>query len=200
LNEEPELFGEIAALAADYSATPLEEIGRETRLLGDLSLDGDDASAFMKAFADRFGVDFDGFVWLRYFGDEGLDLLAPALAFAARAISPAFARRWRAAREAEREITIGHLVRVAGARRWIHPAEASPPRGPHAFGEVLSALMLLIVLFLSALGALALYGYFTGRIGDISLPSLLGLLAAVAGTLFLIWASWRNVQRKLASA
>jgi hypothetical protein len=60
--------------------------------------------------------------------------------------------------------------------------------------------MLLIVLFLSALGALALYGYFTGRIGDISLPSLLGLLAAVAGTLFLIWASWRNVQRKLASA
>ena len=49
---------------------PESRIFAESRLAEDLGLDGDDAHEFMTAFAKRFGVNLDGFMFSRHFGAE----------------------------------------------------------------------------------------------------------------------------------
>jgi acyl carrier protein len=196
---ETDLFGEIAALAAKHGETSADTITPQTRLAGDLGLDGDDAHEFVAAFSEHYGVDFDGFVWLRYFGDEGWDFLRPTLVAAAKALSPAFARRWRAAQDAEREVTIAHLVEVAQAKRWRHPGpEHAVARRPSAFATLLGAAMSLPILALGAFGLIALYGLATGAVAARLLQGAVVVLMA-AMPFYFGWVSWRNIQRKLAS-
>ncbi len=79
-----EIFEEIKALAIAYTELKPDKIVPDARLLRDLHLDGDDAAGFMAAFTNKFDVDMSGFYWLRYFGDEGWDYLAPAMIAVAR--------------------------------------------------------------------------------------------------------------------
>lgn len=127
-----ETYEAIAALAVQMSGAQRDRLTPQTRLARDLGLDGDEAGEFMDAFATKFDVDMEGFYWLRYFGDEGWNMLTPATTLVARALSPAFRRRWRAAQEAEREITLAHLTEVVEAGRWVHPGtEHLPSRKSH---------------------------------------------------------------------
>ncbi len=195
-----EIFEDIKDLAIAYTGAKPEKLTRETRLLSDLSLDGDPAAGFMAAFTNKFGVDMSGFYWLRYFGDEGFDPLAPGLIAAARRVSPRFERRYRAALAEEREITLEHLTEAAQAKAWIHPGgEHALTRKRRPLTGLFAILGALGVLTFCVVGAIALYGLAAGAWGEISLVSAAAVIAAAALPAFWVWNAWRNIQRKLAS-
>jgi hypothetical protein len=195
-----ELYREIAASAAQLTGRDTKDLTPAMCLHGDLGIDGDDASAFMSAFARRYDVDLSQLRWARYFDDEGWDLLQPLLVAAMSVANPRFAARWRAAVEAEREITLNHLVLVARTREWSDPVSARRRKQPGRLAQALSILAALPVLVLGGVGALACFGYFTGRLGQTNLATALVMIALAVTPLLLAWGSWRNVQRKLASA
>jgi hypothetical protein len=199
-SEARDYFAEIAALAKRRAVAAVDEIHASTRLLSDLGLDGNDADPFIEEFAKTYDVDMTSFQWLRYFGDEGFDLLSPALVMTARFFSPAFARKWDAAREAEREITIAHLVHVAETRAWSHPGAEDRVQSDYTIMNIISVLMALALVLLVATGALACYGYLTGEIGSVNILTLAGLLGMALFPVMLAISSWRNIQRKLATA
>ena len=60
----------MAFIAEQVSVEP-ERLRASTRLLHDLGMDGDDASEFLQAFAQRLGVDLSRFEFSRHFGPEG---------------------------------------------------------------------------------------------------------------------------------
>ena len=193
-------LADIAALAAQFAGREISEIAPGTRLYADLGLTGDDAHGLMAVFAERFSVDMGGFVWLRYFDDEGWNMLDPAVVMAASLVSRGFMAQWAAATSAEREITISHLADVAARRAWFEPgAEHHRPRRT-AFANVLSLAAAVATAFLVLVGALACYGYLTGALGDAHRLAAIGLFAMTLLPLVLVWASIRNVRRKLASA
>jgi hypothetical protein len=193
------LLQDILALVEPFAEG--KDVSEATRLHADLGMTGDDAADFVTAFGNKYEIEMSEFVWLRYFEDEGLDLLSPALIWIGQSLSPAFARRWRAARDAEREITIADLADMAEARRWHHPSTPKLAIGEERwFARVISATALLVQLFLFGLGALTLYAYLSGQIGSVNLVTLFGIAAVSALFPLLGLASWRNIQRKLASA
>lgn len=198
-----EILAEIIVLAVRHSETA--NVNGESRLAADLQLDGDDASEFLDAFSERFDIDWTGFHWLRYFGDEGFDPLQPTLAVAASILSPNFRRRWRRARNEEREITISHLCRVAEAGHWIE----SPLRRTRDKNNLKSTLAQIVLTALAALAVivsaatLTLFGFVSFAIvrGDKVPSSFAAILTALAATkALLLWSSWNNINRKLASA
>ena len=193
------LLAELIELAKHHGET--SKVDADTRLYADLGLTGDDAGNFMTAFSVKYEVDMSAFVWLRYFDNEGSDLMGPAIALAACAISPSFAVRWHAAHDAEREITIAHLADVARAKVWRDPGQAfrrtKAPRVPTLIFSVLSVLLAAFFL----LGSLAvLHAFLNGQLGDKNLLVLFGVIAT--GLVFpgLAFASWRQIRRKLATA
>ena len=193
------LLAELIELAKHHSES--DKVSADTRLYADLGLNGDDAGKFITAFAAKYDVDMGAFVWLRYFDNEGSDLMGPAIALAACAISPSFAGRWHAAHDAEREITIAHLADVARTKVWREPEQAfrrtKAPLVPTLVFSVLSVFLAAFFL----LGSLAvLHAFLGGQLGNKNLLVLLGVIAT--GLVFpgLAFASWRQIQRKLASA
>lgn len=201
-----ELYEEIAALAVRASGVKRDKLTRNSRLLADLDIDGDDAGKFMAAFANDFDVEMEGCFWLRYFDDEGWDMLTPAMVLVGRIVSPGFKQSWDRARDAEREITLGHLVAVAEAKHWIDPGpehrRQSSPRGAVArtLWIALPAFAALALLAFTAFGAIMLYGLATGAMGALN-PLTAGTAILLAGfPLLMAWNSRRNIQRKLASA
>jgi Protein of unknown function (DUF1493) len=48
---------------------------RQTNLVNDLGLDGDDADEFMAAYTKHFNVEAGDFQYSDYFGPEGFDLI-----------------------------------------------------------------------------------------------------------------------------
>lgn len=194
-----EMFEELKALAIAYTEVKPDKIVPDARLLSDFGLDGDDASGFMAAFTNKFGVDMSGFYWLRYFGDEGWDFLAPAMIAVAR-LHPGFDMRWCAALAEEREITLHHLINVAETKRWIHPGPEDAR--PHATGPIRTIIgwvMAAPILGFAALGVIMLYGLATGALGEVSLVTAATAVATTAFPALLAWTAWRNIQRKLAS-
>lgn len=184
--------------------TGAKTVTSATRLYADLGLTGDDAEMFMAAFANRFGVDMAGFTWLRFFEDESnmADMLMPALMLGASVLSPGFAVHWQRARDAEREITIAHLVEVAQRKAWQDPSEAFK-RAPKPMGLTLifSAAAILILAFFLVLGVVVISGFLAGELGEQRVLALVGVAAmSIALPAYLIYASWRQIQRKLASA
>lgn len=194
------LIVEIAELAKNH--TGATSVTPSTRLYADLGMTGDDARGFMLTFAASYEVDLGDLVWLRYFDDENTDMLAPAAALAASVFSPAFAVRWQAARDAEREITIAHLAEVARAKTWIDPGETfRRERRVSPLLLVLSVASALIMGFFLLLGAVVAYGFLAGQLGDRNLLALVGIaLMGILFPLYLGFASWRTIQCKLASA
>jgi len=193
------LLAELIELAKHHSES--DKVSADTRLYADLGLTGDDAGNFMTAFAAKYEVDMSAFVWLRYFDNEGWDLMGPAIALAACIISPSFAVRWHAAHDAEREITIAHLADVARTKVWREPEQAfRRTKAPLVQILVFSVLSVFLAAFF-LLGSLAvLHAFLGGQLGNKNLLALLGVIAT--GLVFpgLAFASWRQIQRKLASA
>ncbi len=199
MSEPDALLAEIMETAAHYSGGA---VTADTRLYSDLGMTGDDAAAFIAAFANKYAVEMSGFVWLRYFDDEGADMMGPAIVLGASVLSPAFAVRWQAARDAEREITMAHLAEVARARVWHDPDETfrrKPKLSPLTLA--FSAAALLAMAFFFVTGVIVTHGLLTGAMGDTRVVTLIGVAAVgVLLPAFLAFASWRQIQRKLASA
>lgn len=59
----------IQFVAAELGVSP-SRLARNTRLFHDLGVDGADGPEFMRAFAQRFGVDLSGFDPSLHFGPE----------------------------------------------------------------------------------------------------------------------------------
>jgi len=196
---EDAVLAEIIELARDQ--TGVKTITPHTRLYSDLGMTGDDAQEFMTAFAVKYDVDMGSFIWLRYFDDEGSDMMAPAIALAASVLSPSFAVRWLAAHEAEREITIAHLVKVAGERIWFEPSDALKRKpDPRVLTLIFSVLSVLVSAFFVFGSAVVLYALLAGDLGEKNLLVVFGVIATGLVFPWLAYASWRNIQRKLASA
>ena len=107
---DPLLAERVRQFVGEFWRLRLDELRAETRLEEDLGMTGDDASDFLEAFADEFDVDLSGIEFHKHFGPEG--------------IGPLF---WpRELREAIRDlgrfpVTVGHLIEVAAAKRWMCP-------------------------------------------------------------------------------
>ncbi len=194
------MFAEIAKSAKQVSG--VSEVTPSTRLYKDLGLTGEDAEEFMSRFAGAFDVDMTSFVWLRYFNDEGMDMLGPALALGASVLSPSFAVRWQAAHDAEREITLAHLVDVARAKVWSDPGEAFR-RAPSLMSLTLifSAISVLVTGGFFFLGLVITYAFLTGQLGEQNVLTLIGIAAtSLFFPAYLAWLGWHKIQNKLASA
>lgn len=194
------LLAEIIELAKSFSA--VDNIGPNSRLLSDLHLDGDDAGDFMERFAGKHDVDMTGFVWLRHFGDEGVDMMGPAISMAACILSPSFALQWQAAHDAEREITINHLVDVARAKMWRDPdGTFRTSQKVSVIFLLFSAISVALMAFFFLIGLVVIYGFATGEFGNRNLLTLFGIAAtSIFFPAFLAYSSWKSIQRKLASA
>ncbi len=101
----------------DILALIAEEIGvKPARLVPsadletDLGVTGDDIEELFLALGDRFGVDWTGFEFHRYFSEEGT-FLWPF-------------REWRFRRQygPKKPFLIAHLVHVCTTGRWEPPA------------------------------------------------------------------------------
>jgi hypothetical protein len=196
---DDQVLAEIIELARNQ--TGANTITANTRLYADLGMTGDDAQEFMTAFAVKYDVDMESFIWLRYFDDEGSDMMAPAMALIASVLSPSFAVRWQAAHDAEREITIGHLVDVASERTWRDPADTYiRKRNPIVLTLIFSAVSLLVSAFFVLGSAIVLYALLAGELGETNLLAAFGVIATGLVFPWLAYASWLNIQRKLASA
>jgi len=194
-----DVLAEIIELAG--SQTGAKTITASTRLYSDLGMTGDDAQEFMTAFAVKYDVDMESFVWLRYFDDEGSDMLAPAIALIASVLSPSIAVRWQAAHEAEREITIAHLVDIAAERTWRDPGEAfKRKRNPMVLTVIFSTVAVLFSILFVLMSVIVLHALLSGKLGEENLLTVFGVIATGLVFPWLAYASWRNIQRKLASA
>lgn len=191
-------------IEAAKSHTGAQTVTSETRLHADLGMTGDDAERFLQAFAIKYDVNMEALEWQRYFDNEPTmaDMLMPAMVLGASVVSPAFAVRWQGAREAEREITIAHLAEVASLKVWRQP-DAGFRRAPKSNGLTLifSTLALLTMGFFIAIGIAVLYAFFTGALGERRVLVLVGIAATgVVLPIYLCYASWRQIRRKLVSA
>lgn len=209
MTDRTELESEIVALAEACALKRVESVTPDMCLRADLGIDGAAAQDFMTAYKEKYGVNLDRLVWRRYFREEGFDPLAPALVFWLRRLDRDFSHRWTAAEDAEREISIAHLARVAQAKKWSDPgADARPqPDAPKHFGfVVLRGLMTLppIALVLTLPVLMALMFYLAAVSGNwevlmqnfwlvLFMVGLVGLQGWIARN------SWRSIERKLAS-
>ncbi|WP_395645485.1 hypothetical protein [Terricaulis sp.] len=208
MSDTTELESEIAALAHAAALKRVDAVTPDMRLRADLGVDGDAARDFIGAFAARYEVDLDRLVWRRFFREEGFDPLAPALAFWLRRLDRDFAYRWSRAEDAEREISIAHLARVAETKKWFDPgAEAKPANAQNHVGflilrGVLSLAPIALVLTLPVLLVLmvllaAMSGNWNVLMDNwwlvIFMAGLVGLQGWIARN------SWRSIERKLAS-
>lgn len=196
------LLDEIIAHAKSHTGAKV--VTADTRLHADLGMTGDDAERFLQAYAIKYDVDMGALEWQRYFENEPTmaDMLMPAMVLGASVLSPAFAVRWQSARESEREITIAHLAEVAGTKVWREP-DAAFRRAPksNALTLIFSALALLTMGFFVAIGVAVLYAFLTGALGERQVLVLVGIAATgIALPIYLVYASWRQISAKLASA
>ncbi|MEQ1811966.1 MAG: DUF1493 family protein [Terricaulis sp.] len=201
MSADDTLLEEIIELAKNR--TGKSAVTPETRLYADLGMTGDDAHEFLLAFATKYDVDMERLIWLRFFDDEPStnDLMAPAITLAASVLSPSFAIRWQAARDAEREITIAHLADVARAKVWSDPGDAyRRTRGHSPLVLIFSAASLSLLAFFVLLGIAVGYAFLAGQLGDKNYIALLGVLAVSVLPFFFAFSSWQSIQRKLASA
>lgn len=101
----------VVELVSEHSGIPADKLHAETRLEEDLRMTGDDAAEFLDAFAAAFDVDFTGIEFHKHFGPEcgGPIFLWP--------------KRLKDALKdhGQYPVTIGHLVEVAQAKRWVCP-------------------------------------------------------------------------------
>ncbi|AVS76988.1 hypothetical protein C8244_03430 [Paracidovorax avenae] len=103
------LIAEIEDFARKESGvSPKKVLNQQTTIEDDLDVTGDDAVEFMGNFFDKFGVDYQEFVFDRYFTEEGLNpfkiLLLPF---------PSFRKKMRKV-----PITLEMLAKAVQLKRW----------------------------------------------------------------------------------
>lgn len=107
VNESPDIWGRLVRLAEGVASVGLRQLGkkivltRQTDLVEDLGLVGDDAVEFMDAYASMFNIEVGDYKFSSYFGAERLWLL------------PGFSRGRR-----KGSITLGMLELAAKAGIW----------------------------------------------------------------------------------
>ena len=78
-------FEQVKTFIAEFSSVRKDRISAETRINGDLGIDGDDGEELLEAFCARFGVDARLFPRDKYFGPEaGANPLSLILCIARR--------------------------------------------------------------------------------------------------------------------
>lgn len=141
VSDDP-LSARVLAFTARQLGLPSGRVRLQSRLLEDLGLDGDDAAAFMTAFAREFAVDLQDFPFSRHFGPEGMPLrvgLAFLLITGLAAALTALITWWvipffllalaaflgylykkyqKSPDSAPASLQVLHLVQAATARRW----------------------------------------------------------------------------------
>ena len=163
---QPATIDAVRALVAESSVAAPEKITPETRLVSDLGIWGDDAGDLIEVFAKKFRVRMDGFVFLDHFGCEAVGAV-PIVIGVMRLASPVFRRKWRAACNCERDITIRHLVYCAELGHWAPSAvrrhKASLWRWWLPVAIMLSAAQCLVgvVILLTGLAVVTIGPYMT---------------------------------------
>ena len=94
-----------------------ESLTASTRLLHDLSIDGDDAVEILTDFSRRFGVDLSSFPFQQYFGSE----LGAGIRWLVRKVHGGDAIRFTA-------ITLQDLTDAANRGRWSERDRIPEPR------------------------------------------------------------------------
>lgn len=73
-------WNELIQFVRQFTALPESFVlTRQTNLVDDLGLDGDDADEFMAAYAKQFNVEAGDFQYSDYFGPEGFNLIGSVL-------------------------------------------------------------------------------------------------------------------------
>jgi len=104
------LADQVRQFICDFWLERPDKLRSDTRLEDDLGMTGDDAVEFLEAFAEAFDVDLTGIEFHKHFGPE---------------CGPIFF--WPPGLKEEMKdhgrypLTVGHLIEVAGAKRWACP-------------------------------------------------------------------------------
>ena len=117
MGDREALSDRVRAAVARERAMPLHNVQLNDRLEEDLGMTGDDAVAFLAAFAKEFGVDLSDLDFDKHFGPEGCN---PLWIF----YTPAWLKD-----HGQYPVTVDHLVRVAEGGRWFSPARVGDTRG-----------------------------------------------------------------------
>lgn len=128
----------VLAFLEDFwlSKTPVED---DADLFEVLGIEGDDASEFMEAFIDRFGIEASGYRWYFHHGEEGW---SPGGLFF-RPIHRRFGRI---------PITLVLLTEAARTQRWPvdYPAHRLPRRRWDIFINQVLAMAVILALVVGA--------------------------------------------------
>ena len=107
----PDIYGAVVKLLREEHATKHDTILPDTRLREDLSLDGDDAVAFLDAVCERWGLDWSRFEFRRHFLGEA-EISSP-FEWLARRLIPSRGKKV--------PITVAHVVSVIEQGCWREP-------------------------------------------------------------------------------
>ena len=114
VTEETQLFEDIKSFIITNYWGLRKGLTRETRVLHDLRIAGDDAAELMEKFSVRFQVDLSDFVFERYFDLEGFDPVG--LSILIRKL-----RGEKIPKKSSHKLTLGDLERAAIKGKWIEP-------------------------------------------------------------------------------
>jgi len=117
---DPYLPARVGQFVCEFCGVPLDKLRPETRLEEDLGMTGADAADFLEAFAGEFEVDLTGIEFHKHFAPE-----CGPIFFWARSL------KHEMRDHGNYPVTIGHLVDLAVAKRWMCPPYLGPkPRPP----------------------------------------------------------------------
>ena len=169
----------VRELVAKCTGHPFEKIHAETRLREDLGIEGDDASELLTAFAKRFGLSMEGFIFLDHFDWEGEDYQTWLVILFLRLVSPSFRKNLRASKAREREITVGHLAYCASLGRWV-PSTVVPSTSKTRWLSIVFFGWLVVVYRLANLALLL----------GLSAAAILGSYLAITSQSFVRQLEW----------
>jgi hypothetical protein len=105
-------FNQLAAILSNELSVQTKDITLNTRLREDLKIDGDDVDTLFFKIAEQFGVDWQGFVFYRYFHEE------------AHLFSLLFEYYYRKRHGTLKTITVSHLLSVIKCGVWFEPSQS----------------------------------------------------------------------------
>lgn len=114
MKKNDNVFEEIKKLVYKERWKYKQELTRNTRLLDDLRIDGDDADDFFHAFKERFKVDLSSLDLRKYFNPEGFDPIGLSVL-----ISKIRGKKFP--KISEKPITLGDLEIAVKMGKWIDP-------------------------------------------------------------------------------
>ncbi|MGF1934499.1 MAG: DUF1493 family protein [Nostoc sp. ChiQUE02] len=105
-------FNQLAAILSNELGVQTKDITLNTRLREDLKIDGDDVDELFCKITEQFGIDWQGFIFYRYFREE------PHL------FSLLFECYYRKRHGILKTITVSHLLSVIESGVWFEPSQS----------------------------------------------------------------------------